>query len=227
MKKFSVWKKIQLLILILFSGCGILLAASDRLFYERMTEHPTAVWVYVMMWVVLVSSIFFLFLDFMFLSKIKHDYSSLNRVAYSDHLSGIPNRFSCDLLLDKYADRKAPDDLACIMFEITNLASVNRELGHAQGNELIKDFSAILNSAALALCFVGRNGGNQFLAVFEKCTPDKVALFLSRIEEKAAQHNRENHSRPLLYKYGRALNAEEKCEHLTDLIALANSRIGE
>lgn len=225
MKKFSIWKKLQLAILIMMSALGIFLALRDDLFYENMQDHPTALGVYIMMWLVLASGYLFLFLDFMFLSKIKNDYSNLNRVAYSDHLSGIPNRFSCDVLLDKYAEKAIPHTLGCMMLEITNLFEINSAMGHSQGNELIKDFSVILSNSALALCFVGRNGGNKFLAVFEEDGKEKAEVFIARLQEKVAEHNAEHRTRSILYKYGLALNENEQREHLTELISLANSRI--
>lgn len=227
MKKLSVWKKLQLAVLLLISIASVVLALKDDLFYENMQGHPTAFTIYVLMWSVLVLCFFFLFLDFMFLNKIKLDYSTLNQVAYSDHLSGIPNRFSCDILLDKYADIDAPDNLGCVMLDITNLTSINQSLGHSQGNELIKDFSDILSSAALALCFVGRNGGNKFLAIFEDCTKEKIDLFLDRIDGKVQEHNEETPQRTISYKTGLAYNSEEKLKSITALISLANRRIYE
>lgn len=227
MKKLSTVKKIQLAVLIILSAASVYLALADQQFYEQMTAHPTALSIYVLMWVVLFLSFLFMLFDFIFLSKFKNDYNNLNEIAYSDHLSGIPNRFSCDALLEKYANRDVPDSVGCIMFEITNLNDTNSELGHALGNELIKKFSVILSNSALALCFVGRNGGNKFLAVFENATQKNTELFLNRIKEKVEEHNNEDPKKSIDYEYGIALNAAEKTNRIQELVSLANSRISD
>lgn len=47
---------------------------------------------------------------------------------------------------------------------------INNTYGHVIGNATIQSFSDVLSGASVGLCFVGRNGGNKFLALFENCT---------------------------------------------------------
>ena len=117
------------------------------------------------------------------------NYHNLYDVAYSDPLSGIPNRFSCDTIIEKYYDKKLPDDIACVMIDLSNLPEINTLYDHRTGNKVLKDFSGILSTAAVSLCFVGRNGGNKFLAIFEHSERQKIDTFLARIEDRVNQHN--------------------------------------
>ena len=66
----------------------------------------------------------------------------------------------------------------CITLDITNLKEINRSYGHLRGNDLIREFSLILQTASSGLCFVGRNGGNEFIALFENCSREKLKTFL-------------------------------------------------
>ncbi|MFQ8897498.1 MAG: diguanylate cyclase domain-containing protein [[Clostridium] scindens] len=111
------------------------------------------------------------------------------------------------------------------MIDLANLPEVNSLYDHAAGNRLLKDFSAILSSSALSLGFVGRNGGNKFLAIFEDCTQEKLDAFLARVSERVQRHNAKADSIDMEYKAGTALNSEEHLAKITGLIALANNRI--
>ena len=111
------------------------------------------------------------------------------------------------------------------MIDLSNLSEINNLYTHATGNRLLKDFSNILSTAATSLCFVGRNGGNKFLAIFEDCTDENIDLFIQRIENRVAQHNQAPDSIAIEYDTGIALNRNEHLDQITRLIALANKRI--
>ena len=185
----------------------------------------SATTLFFLIWIILIASFLFIMIDLSIISSIKLHFHNLYGVAYSDPLSGIPNRFSCDTLIEKYIDSELPEDIGCIMIELANLPEVNSLYDHAAGNRLLKDFSAILSSSALSLGFVGRNGGNKFLAIFEDCTQEKLDAFLTRVFEKVQRHNANADSIDMEYKVGAALNSEEHLAKITGLIALANNRI--
>ena len=94
-----------------------------------------------------------------------------------------------------------------------------------QGNILIRDFSNILHLTSLDLCFVGRNGGNKFLALFEDCSQEKLQLFLDRVQQKTDAHNAREGAYPIVYQYGIAFEDGEAAPTITELIALSNQRI--
>lgn len=226
MKRFSIFKVIQLSILIIMSLISIFLLLKPSVKHYVFSSRP-ATTLFVMIWLVLIISFIFILIDLRLISSMKSNYHSLYGVAYSDPLSGIPNRFSCDILIEKYVDSKLPADIGCIMIDITNLPDINNSYSHAIGNRTIKEFSDILFSCSLSLCFVGRNGGNKFLAIFEDCTQDKLNSFLKKVADHVAFRNRRPDAIPIEYRAGSALNSHEKLSNITDLIALANKRIYE
>ena len=77
------------------------------------------------------------------------------------------------------------------------------------------------------ICFVARNGGNKFLALFEDCTDEKIAVFLGSVDQKVNANNSSSGSFPIEYQYGIAFHedTENKPKTITDLIALADRRI--
>lgn len=226
MKKFNIFKTVQLSLLILMTLISLYLLMQPEVKQYIFASTPATI-LFVIIWIVLLASYIFILIDFNILSSIKLNYHNLYGVAYSDPLSGIPNRFSCDTIIEKYHDKPLPDNLTCVMMELSNLPSVNELYDHTTGNVLLKDFSTILSASALSLCFVGRNGGNKFLAIFESCTDDQLNTFLARVADRVKQHNQSPSAISIEYRTGIAKNSEEHLSKITQLIALAHNRIFE
>ena len=224
MKKLNVLKLTQLGVLTVLSLVSLFFLLNEEV-KQFVFSSTAATILFFVVWIVLVTSFIFLLLDFSVISSLKLNYHSLYEVAYSDPLSGIPNRFSCDVLIEKYIDEELPDTMGCVMIDLTNLPEINSLYSHKTGNELLKQFSSILSSAALSLCFVGRNGGNKFRAIFEDCTQEKLDLFLNRVDERVRQHNSAPDALPIEFRAGSALNSEVHLSQITKLIALSNHRI--
>lgn len=226
MKHFSVFKIMQLSILVIMSLISIFLLLRPSVKQYIFSSTPATILFFVV-WLILILSFLFLLIDLKLISSMKSNYHSLYGVAYSDPLAGIPNRFSCDVLIEKYIDSKLPEGIGCIMIDFTNLPDINNSYSHAVGNKTIKDFSDILFACSLSLCFVGRNGGNKFLAIFEDCTQEKLNSFLKKLEDRVAYHNKRSDAIVIEYRAGSALNSREHLSSITELIALANKRIYE
>lgn len=224
MKKLSNLKLIQLSVFIVLTLAGVYVLLQDEVKqYVFSSGPPTAL--FALIWILLVIDFLFLLLDFDFIKSNKLNYHGLYEAAYADSVSGLPNRFSCDVIIEKYADSTLPEHIGCMMLDLTNLPEINSSYSHAEGNEALKQFSHILTAAALSEGFVGRNGGNKFLALFEECDQEKLNHFLSDINNKVETHNAQPDTPPLRFRAGSALNCNENLDHITDLIALANQRI--
>lgn len=224
MKKFNTFKIVQLILLIILTAVSLYMLMQPEVKQYIFDSTPATI-LFIIVWAVLLVTFIFLLIDFSLISSIKMDYHNLYDVAYSDPLSGIPNRFSCDTIIEKYYDKKLPDDIACVMIDLSNLPEINTLYDHRTGNKVLKDFSGILSTAAVSLCFVGRNGGNKFLAIFENCTDEKLNTFLDRVTDRVDQYNQASDSISMEYRIGKAMNRDEHLEQITKLISLANSRI--
>ncbi len=175
-------------------------------------------------WVLLLVDYVFLLLDFRALSVTKSDYNDLYNAVYADQASGLPNRFSCDVMIDKYSEGSLPAELSCVIVNLTSLFEINDRLGHAEGNRALREFSSLISAAAVSLCFVGRNGGNKFLAIFEQGSREKIDAFLALLRARVDSYNAKNPDAALVYSVGCALNSEENCSVINKLISTANRR---
>ena len=225
MKKLDIFKTIQLIVYIVLAlACAGLILLNPDL-YHMIGEDSRVRLICGLLWFVFLISFLFILLDFNLLSSWKKDYRELDYAVHSDPVAGIANRFSCDALIEKYLDKPLPENMGCVMFDLTNIAEINQQYGHIQGNMLIRDFSNILRMTSLNLCFVGRNGGNKFIALFEDTDMEKINTFLLRVRQKTDEHNAKEDALPIQYQYGIAFHEGEATPTVTDLIALSNRRI--
>lgn len=226
MKTQTWYKSIQLAVMLIITAICLFLVLSDQNLYHAVANDSSIRILCVMLWAALLISFLFIFFDFKYFLTYRKDYSEMDYSVRSDPVSGISNRFSCDMLIEQYLDMPLPKDMACITFVITNMQDINRVYGHRAGNTLIRDFSMILRMTAQGVCFVGRNGGNNFLAIFEEGSQESIASMLSILEKKIEAHNSVDSALPIRYAYGVAFHeTEADAATITDLIALSNRRI--
>jgi len=217
-------KTIQLIAFIIVSVICLIVIFTDEELYHLIAVNPHIKLLCTMLWVALVLSFLSILLDFSLLSRFKRDYGELDYAVHSDPVSGISNRYSCDAYIEKYMDKPLPEDVGCIMLELSNIKETNELYGHAAGNALIRNFSNILKLTSVNLCFVGRNGGNKFLAIFESAEEDNMKMFLARINQKIKTHNADPDNHPIEFRHGAALQQRDNAKSITDLIALSDQR---
>lgn len=225
MKKFDTLKTIQLIVFILLTAACVVAVFFDKELFHLIAVQANVRIMCIMLWLVLGISFLFTFLDFSLFSAFKHDYRELDYAVHSDPIAGIANRYSSDVLIEPYLDKPLPANMGAIMLELSNLGEINELYGHVQGNKVIRDFSNILKLTSVDLCFVARNGGNKFLALFEEGTTSRIEVFLERIDQKVTTNNSNSESYPIKYRYGIAFHEGDNVKTITDLIALSNKRI--
>lgn len=225
MRKHELYKSVQLILMLVLALWAILMIFGDSEIYHQVAADSATRIMAVLLWASLVISFVFIYLDFKYFFQYKKEYRELGYAVHSDPVSGINNRFSCDVLIEKYLDKPLPCDMGCIMIDITNIREINKEYGYVQGNMAIRQFSELISDAAEDSCFVGRNGGNKFLAIFESATREEMELFLERLKEKTASYNEKKTGPSIEYRSGLAFHESEPIDGITQLIALSNKRI--
>ena len=131
-------------------------------------------------------------------------YAAMNRIlqrkVYLDEATGLPNKNKCEELLD------APDppdgNTALCVFDLNNLRTVNNNLGHDKGDEYIRSFAEQLRLAVPSQHFVGRDGGDEFIAILYGVDWDGAQDVLHSIRAQAAEYSRQHPEMPLSYAAG-------------------------
>ena len=95
-------------------------------------------------------------------------------VLYTDKVTGLPSRISCDEQIEKIAKLGALDTFSCVCLFVTNLGEINNRFGRETGNQMLAELGLILQITAKQYGFIGYNNGNQFLCLLDNCTYEKA-----------------------------------------------------
>lgn len=225
MKGRAIYKTIQLIIFVVIAvGCIFLIFSQTDVFHQVAADKNMKI-LCITLWGVFVISFIFIYLDFRFFMKYRKDYREMSIAVNSDPTTGIGNRHSCDVMIEKYMESGLPADLGCIMIDLTDVSDINAKYGHQAGNILLRDFSAILRSAAPKDAFLARNGGNRFLVVIDPCTDADMNAFLGAISAGVTVYNSSNVSYQIRYSSGSAFHEGDAVRDMAGLVALATKRI--
>jgi diguanylate cyclase (GGDEF)-like protein/PAS domain S-box-containing protein len=109
----------------------------------------------------------------------------LNHQARHDDLTGLPNRRALRETLDAMVAQSVRDrsGLMVLFIDIDHFKVINDALGHALGDQVLRDLALRLGDALDGAGQVGRFGGDEFVAVLPfTCSPAKAIDVLPRIQ---------------------------------------------
>ena len=142
--------------------------------------------------------------------RIRHRNSQLEQKAFTDQHTGLPNKGRCEEFFNDADLMQQP--VGCIVFDLNNLKVANDTLGHSVGDQLIENFARLLRNAIPAQNFVGRYGGDEFMAVIYDASREKMEKILGQIQEDVQEFNRLHHGGSkfveVSYAYGWTLSTD-------------------
>jgi diguanylate cyclase (GGDEF)-like protein len=133
----------------------------------------------------------------------------LREIAYVDPLTQIANRASCERMISDLRKDPPAEDVAVLMFDMNNLKLSNDLIGHQGGDQIIARVAAALREEAGKYGFVGRYGGDEFLAVFKGADPGAVESCISGLDERLRAYNalRANEIEKISYAAGSVIGS--------------------
>ena len=105
----------------------------------------------------------------------------MDYILYTDKVTGLPSRISCDEQIEKISKLGALDTFSCVCLFVTNLGEVNNRFGRDTGNQMLAELGLILQITAKQYGFIGYNNGNQFMCLLDNCTYEKAKDMLDFI----------------------------------------------
>lgn len=148
---------------------------------------------------------------------------ALQHKVYLDAATGLPNKNKCEELLDDPTP-PAPETGVC-SFDLNNLRRINNSMGHETGDAYIRRFAAALRAAMPEEHFVGRAGGDEFLAITHGPDADALQKLLSHVRKQLAEASRQHPDTPLSYAVGFALASDNPDSNMRDLFDLADKNM--
>jgi diguanylate cyclase (GGDEF)-like protein len=108
-------------------------------------------------------------------------------MAYSDPLTGLPNRRLLEFTLSKeFAAAQRGRDLTVVMFDIDGFKRYNDERGHKAGDVALTRVAAVLDRNTRYMNMTGRYGGEEFLAILSGERVEGAMVFTERTREAVA-----------------------------------------
>ena len=144
---------------------------------------------------------------------------------YVDKTVQIPNRARCDAYISELSDKLLDENFSCVAMKMDSLSSLSNTYGRAAGDEVLKNFAAILKSYGELYGFVGHNGSGVFYAFFPKCPGEKLDVILKAIERQVDKYNKLNPEYTVHYITGKAVSSADRIFEIRDLLRLALHRM--
>ncbi len=115
------------------------------------------------------------------LSASKVAEERIRLLAYHDALTGLPNRL---LLKDRLehglaSARRSRGHLAVLFLDLDRFKNVNDSLGHAAGDQLLKEIASRLTTCVREVDTVSRLGGDEFVIVLESLQDQDDAVSIA------------------------------------------------
>jgi polar amino acid transport system substrate-binding protein len=102
---------------------------------------------------------------------LKRAKDKLQKLAYSDYLTELPNRLSFTEMLDSVMLTLRNEEVIALMnIDIDNFKSINDTLGHSYGDELLIDVTHRLKQAMDDNDYLARSGGDEYIVLSQNLT---------------------------------------------------------
>ena len=155
----------------------------------------------------------------------KHN-KKLSDIAYTDPCTGLSNKRKCAERLANREPIPPETELTCFMFDINNLKKMNDAHGHEAGDLLIAGFGEALRQEALPHMFLGRFGGDEFMAVAVGLGAETAAAFEERLRANCGRRTVAGVA-GISFACGSAVSTEFPGLDISALMQIADQRMYE
>jgi len=113
--------------------------------------------------------------------------NTLKGLAYTDALTGLPNRFALEVEVNKRLT-KVDSKFALLYIDVDNFKYVNDSLGHHVGDELLKYLGKCISKVIKSKDFIARLGGDEFAIIVGNYTKsDQVFDMIDKIKQETGK----------------------------------------
>lgn len=115
---------------------------------------------------------------------------ALVELSSRDALTGLANRRSFELALDREVDRvaRSGEPALLLMLDIDHFKRVNDTYGHAAGDQVLRAVALALQDSVRPMDLVARTGGEEFAIVLPNCPAAFGATVAERVRRRVERH---------------------------------------
>ena len=153
----------------------------------------------------------------------------LRKLTIRDELTGLYNHRYFQERLNEEFERalRYGHPLSCLLVDIDFFRRVNENLGHAVGDEILKEVSGILVESCRTSDFLGRFGGEEFSILLPHVDYPGASELAKRIREIFSEHTflPQSHRMAVTVSLGVASFPEDAVKHRSDLLNFADQAL--
>lgn len=224
---FRTAKIIQLCLLLGMEAAFFFILTSNAGLGRQLFSNQALFTLSAITWALMIFNLLCLLFDFYKLRSFASESHALTKAAYLDNLTGIPNRHSLDTVFRSYDTAESIAGLGCAMYTISNIKQINDTRGHQTGDQVIRDFCTMFEEVGDSFGFVGRNGGNQFIALFDQCDRSTMRRFSEILDNRVSLYNSSHSDSPIMLCHAETFCSEEPIQTFTQLLAVTHERLSK
>jgi diguanylate cyclase (GGDEF)-like protein/PAS domain S-box-containing protein len=118
------------------------------------------------------------------ITERKQAEKTIQKMAYYDALTGLPNRNMLKYQLNKFLSKQENQMLAVLFLDLDRFKIINDTKGHSTGDLLLQKVAKRLKSAVPSDGLVSRLGGDEFIILLPNIDKKKVTEVAKRILEE-------------------------------------------
>lgn len=150
---------------------------------------------------------------------------TLEKMAYTDSLTGLLNRRRCEEIYDEIDKNKS--DYAVVALDLNDLKKVNDSLGHDAGDFYLREFSNVLTKAFAGCGDVVRSGGDEFLVVIKDPANVDVPAKIEEMNQLISNLNQCHANWNMSTAYGVCYSSEDRARTIREADKVADARMYE
>ncbi|PKM04505.1 MAG: GGDEF domain-containing protein [Gammaproteobacteria bacterium HGW-Gammaproteobacteria-6] len=169
----------------------------------------------------------FSYLSVYYMTTVKQAHKVLGRMAMTDPLTRLFNRRHMieragqDIL----AEGAHAPAVAFLLMDVDHFKQFNDRFGHDLGDRILCEISQVISGALREQDYVGRWGGEEFLAVLPATDGAQAALIAERIRQAVAEHDWTRYGQALAVTLSIGVSQHLPGEVLSSSIARADAAL--
>jgi len=150
----------------------------------------------------------------------------LKETSFKDEVTGLYNRRFFSLRLEEELSRyrRFNHPVSVVLLDLDGFKSVNDSLGHAVGDDTLRDMAQILMKHSRGINVVSRYGGDEFAVLLVETSKAGARLYADRIREVVAKYPF-SHGKILTASFGVASLPDDEASTAEDLFRSADEAL--
>jgi len=152
--------------------------------------------------------------------------SRLKEYSFKDEVTGLYNRRFFSMRLDEELARyrRFNHPTSVVLLDLDGFKAVNDDLGHAVGDETLRDIAQILQKHSRGINVVSRYGGDEYAILLVETSKAGARLYAERIRQVISTFPF-SHGKPITASFGVASVPDDEAGTAEDLFRAADEAL--